>query len=156
MSNTKITATPLPEELVEALKEKELESFALLHVTEQSNPKDVVKNIREYVDTLLAGNHSEANLKEYALQLGTLWALMVIKEYNWQWQYLDFGEEGSGIYIVSPKTYYSCPPLYFLTKILLGNNPGPGGENDNTVMLLFNMFDGIENQVPAENYRVVS
>ena len=152
----KITATLLPDDLVEALKEKEQESFALLNVSEQDNPKDVVKNIREYVDKLLSENHSEAELKEYALQLGTLWGLMVIKEYGWLWQYLDFGQEGAGIYIVSPKTYYCCPPLYFLTKILLGNNAGLDGKNDNTVMLLFNMLNGIENKKPSSNYQTVS
>jgi len=81
---------------------------------------------------------------------------MVIKEYGWQWQYLDFGQGGAGIYIVSPKTYYCCPPLYFLTKILLGNNAGLDGKNDNTVMLLFNMLDGIENQKPSSNYQTIS
>jgi hypothetical protein len=81
---------------------------------------------------------------------------MVAKEYNWSWKSIDFGSDGSGIYLVSPQEYYCCPPLYFMNKILLGNNKGLDGRNDNTVLLLFNMMDGIEKQKPLKNYQVLS
>lgn len=32
----------------------------------------------------------------------------------------------------------------------------PDGENDNTVLLLFNMMDGIENQKPKHNYQIIT
>ena len=151
-----ITVTELENELVEALKEKETEAYALLNVSAKDNPEDIVKTIRKYVDKVLSENHSEEDLREYALRLGSLWGEMVVRHYKWAWKYLDFGEDGGGIYIVSPNAYYCCPPLYFLTKILLGNNSGLDGRNDNTVMLLFNMIEGIENNKPNTNYQVIS
>lgn len=81
---------------------------------------------------------------------------MVIKEYGWTWKYLDFGDDSHGIYLVSPREYYCCPPLYFLTKILLSQNIGLDERNDNTVMLLFNMLEGIENQKPQSKFQVIS
>jgi hypothetical protein len=39
---------------------------------------------------------------------------------------------------------------------LTGNNIGFDGENDNTVLLLFNMLDGIEKQKSSEKYQVLS
>jgi hypothetical protein len=49
-----------------------------------------------------------------------------------------------------------CNPLYFLYKILSGNNAGLDGANDNTVLLLFNMLEGIESQKLAQKYQVIS
>ena len=68
-----ITVTELENELVEALKEKETEAYALLNVSAKDNPEDIVKTIRKYVDKVLSENHSEEDLREYALQLGPLW-----------------------------------------------------------------------------------
>ena len=152
----KIIESELSQELVDALQEKEQEAIQLLGIAENEAPKEVVNKIRKFVDELLSKNESEEELREYALQLGSLWGSMVVKGYNWKWSYLDFGDDVKGIYLVSPNALYSCPPLYFLTKILLGNNAGLDGNNDNTVMLLYNMMDGIEVQKPPHNYQVIS
>lgn len=48
------------------------------------------------------------------------------------------------------------PNLYFLNNILQGNNAGLDGNNDNTVLLLFNMLKDIEKQKPEHNYQCVS
>lgn len=63
----KINVTPLEQDLIDALKEKEQEGIQLLQVNEEENPKQTVKNIRGYVDKLLEENHSEEELREYAL-----------------------------------------------------------------------------------------
>lgn len=156
MKITNVNSSELDQELIDALNEKEQECLKILNMTNEDNPKALVKKIREYVDKLLSENHSEENLREYALTLGSMWGKMVVKQYNWEWKYLDFGDEIEGIYIVSPKQYYVCSPLLLLTDILLGNNQGFDGQNDNTTMLLFNMLDGIENKVPKKNYMFLS
>jgi hypothetical protein len=43
-----------------------------------------------------------------------------------------------------------------LYKIVAGNNGGLDGGNDNTVALLFNMLEGIEEQNPTHKYQVLS
>jgi len=151
-----IKVTEVNEELTAALQEKQEEAIELLQVSETETPKEVVKKIREYADKLLKEVTNEDELFEYALQLGSLWGSMVVKQYNWTWKHLDFGKDGQGIYVVSPNAYYCCPPLYFLNKIMQSNNAGLDGKNDNTIMLLFNMIDGIENDKPAHKYQVIS
>ena len=81
---------------------------------------------------------------------------MVEKEYNWTWKNIDFGDGNVQFYLMSPNEYYCCNPLYFLNKIIQGQNTGLDRENDNTVLLLFNMLDGIEKQIPTDKYQVVS
>jgi hypothetical protein len=151
-----VIVNELDNELIEALNEKEQEGIKLLNIEENETPKQTVKKIMEMVDDILSKSFSKDELQEYAFQLGTIWGKMVEKEYGWSWKDLDFGGEVQGIYLVSPKSYYCCPPLYFLTKILNGNNKGFDGENDNTVLLSFNMMDGIEKQKPSKNYQVIT
>jgi hypothetical protein len=43
-----------------------------------------------------------------------------------------------------------------MNKIVNSQNAGLDGENDNTVSLLFNMLDGIENQKSNRKYQVIS
>jgi hypothetical protein len=156
MTKETVIVNELDNELIDALNEKEQEGIKLLNIKENETPKQTVKKIMEMVDDILSKTFSKDELQEYALQLGTIWGKMVEKEYGWSWKDLDFGDEVQGIYLVSPKSYYCCPPLYFLTKILNGNNKGFDGENDNTVLLLFNMMDGIEKQRPSKNYQVIT
>ena len=151
-----VVVTDLTEDLFVVVKEKQQEGVCILQIMDNETPKQTVKKIREYVDSLLSKKHSEDELEEYALQLGAVWGDMVNREYGWQWKYIDFGNEEKGVCIVSPKTYYCCSPFSFLTKILLGENEGLDGKNDNTVMLLFNMIDGIENKKPLHNYQIIS
>jgi len=155
MSDKPMVAS-LEKSLVDALNEKEQEGMTFLKIENTDAPKEVVSKIRKAVDELLTKNHSKEALNEYALQLGTVWGFMVVKEYNWSWKHIGFGGDGAGIYLVSPQNFYCCPPLYFMNKILLGNNKGLDGKNDNTVLLLFNMLNGIENKTPPKNYQVIS
>lgn len=151
-----VTATPLTDNFIEALNEKEQAAISLLSIGEAHSPKDVVQKITDCVEQLLSEEQTPEALREYALQLGALWGSMVAREYGWQWQYLDFDGEVQGIYLVSPQSLYCCPPLYFLNKILSGANAGLDGENDNTVMLLFNMMDNIEQQIPPKKYQMIA
>ncbi|MEW7280371.1 hypothetical protein ABW636_17405 [Aquimarina sp. 2201CG1-2-11] len=156
MKEQKIKVTELEIDLIEAIDAKEKECLELLAISENETPKEVVKIMRKYVDKLLSKSHTEENLREFAIKLGALWGKMVVKQYDWKWKYIDFGNDIEGIYLVSPKKFYCCPPLYFLTKILLKENRGFDGNNDNTIMLLFNMIDGIEIKKPKSNYQIIS
>jgi len=151
-----VTVSPLTDEISKALQEKEQEAKVLLKLSGDEAPELVVENIKNFVKTLLLQGHSQEDLKEYALQFGALWGKMVIKEYSWTWKHLDFGDGIQGIYVVSPNSFYCCPPLFFLNKILMGQNKGLDGNNDNTVLLLFNMMNNIEKQEPPRKFQTIS
>ncbi len=153
---TDVTASPLTDDFASAINDKSEEAKALLSLSGNEIPEEIVSKIREEVDRLLSQELEPDTLREYAIQLGCLWGMMVERHYGWQWQYLVFGDDVEGIYLVSPGALYCCPPLYFLDRILSGSNPGLDGKNDNTVMLLFNLLDGIENQVPPQPYQMLA
>lgn len=157
MKDANVKATELTSELIDALDEAKQNAFQFLKLTGEETPPEVVKMIYEAVNRLLEEQHSSEDLQEYAIQLGTLWGFMVEKEYGWQWRQLDFlDDDVQGIYLVSPRLYYCCPPLYFLNKIIQGNNAGLDDQNDNTVMLLFNMLKDVEKRLPDHTYQFIS
>jgi hypothetical protein len=156
MEKQKVIVSELEKDIIEALDEQEQTGSKLLNITENDTPKQIVERIKDFVENILVKNHTEDELKEYSFQLGTIWGKMVEKEYDWTWKNIDFGDGNVQFYLLSPKEYYCCNPLYFLHKILTGANAGLDGKNDNTVLLLFNMLDGIEKQEPAKKYQVLS
>jgi hypothetical protein len=152
-----IIVTELENDVIEELNEEETEALKLLNVSRDEKPRKVVQKIKDCVQEILSGDFTEEQIEDYAIRLGTIWGKMVEKEYRWSWKNIDFGDGGDvGFYLVSPKEYYCCNPLYFIHRILKGQNTGLDGENDNTVMLLFNMLAGIENQKPEEKYTHLS
>jgi hypothetical protein len=146
----------LDKETIDALNDEGQKGVKLLNIMENESPKQIVGKIRSFVDDILTKNYEDEELREFSFQLGTTWGKMVEKEYNWNWKNIDFGDGSANIFLLSPKEYFCCNLLYFLYKILSGNNAGLGGENDNTVLLLFNMLEGIEKQKPAHKYQVLS
>ncbi len=156
MEKREIKVTNLEQDIVSALKEEQENCIQLLNISENNSPKEIVDKIRLYVDDLLEQNHTEEQLTTYAITLGSMWGEMVVKEYGWQWKTLDFGDGNESYYVVSKNNFYCTPPLYFINKILMGENAGFDGNNDNTVLLLFNMLDNIEETAPSKNYQVIT
>ncbi len=145
-----------------AIQEEEAKAFDLLDgVDESLNPKEAVKKIREYVDSIFDDgsvlSYDEQTKKDLAITLGSAWGIAVCKTYGWKWMGLRRqDEEYAAYYVVSPNKKFCCPPFGFLFNILGGENFGLDGRNDNTIMLLFNMLDGIEaNQSAPSNYTVL-
>ena len=149
MKSTFKRVEDVPQDLVDAIIEETAVAREFLAI-KNDTPKEIVAKIKEYVD-----NHFGSEmLQEQAIQLGCLWAEAVIKEYGWFWKYL--GDDDMGVYIVSPSEYYSCPPLFFLTNIINGENIGFDGKNDNTILLLFNMLEDVERNIPSKKHTVLS
>lgn len=140
----------IPQDLVDAIIEETAVAREFLAI-KNDEPTEIVTKIKAYVDT----HFGSEILQEQAIQLGCLWAEAVIKKYGWSWKYLG-EDDNMGVYIVSPNEYYSCPPLFFLTNIINGENIGLDGKNDNTILLLFNMFEGVERNIPSEKHTVLS
>jgi hypothetical protein len=155
MAEGKVIVSELDKETAEALDDEEQKGIKLLNIIGES-PKQIVEKIMFFANDILTKNYKDEQLREFSFQLGTVWGKAVEKEYGWNWKNIDFGDGDAKIFLLSPKEYFCCNPLYFLYKILSGNNAGFDGKNDNTVLLLFNMLEGIEKQKPAHKYQVLS
>ena len=79
-----------------------------------------------------------------AVGLGCLYGDAVCKEHGWKWMAFGPDDESAAFGVVSPEGNYCLAPMSFILKIMNGENIGPDGQNDNTVLLLFNMIDGID------------
>ena len=153
-----VIASELSPTLSEVIDEAIADALELLGINGADDlpPQVMVTHISNYVDDKLGTSTlPEVQMHENSLSLGALWGEMVVKAYGWQWQHLDFGAEGQGIYVVAPNKAYCCHPLYFLNKIMMGKNTGLDGNNDNTVVLLFNMLKDVRNH-SDQLYQVLS
>jgi hypothetical protein len=154
--NVGITVTSTSEETLAALAEEAKKAMTLVGAADSDTSTEIVTKIRVFVDDLLTKGCSGDEVSERAISLGALWGEAVIKEYGWEYKDIDFGDGETQFYLVSPEEYFCCNPLYFINKILSGNNRGLDGNNDNTVLLLFNMMKDIDAQRPDMKYRVIS
>ena len=88
--------------------------------------------------------------------LGSMLGNAICEAYHWTW--IEAGEpvpNEKGFVeiilpldcVVSPDRMYSLETSHLIRDILTENNIGPGGENDNTVMLLFNMLANVHEQL---------
>ncbi|WAW09622.1 hypothetical protein NB640_10350 [Oxalobacter vibrioformis] len=80
--STEVTASPLNDDFTSAINNKTGEANAFLSLSGNETPEIVVGKIRDAVDRLLSENHDPENLREYALQLGCLWGMMVARRYQ--------------------------------------------------------------------------
>jgi len=96
------------------------------------------------------------NKDDLIFTAGVLFGEALREEYNWQWAEIGNEKENPVISLLSPKEYYSNMPFEYIKKIIEGRNPGFAGENDNTVLLLFNMLKTIEETIPEGYYQPVS
>ncbi|MDR2638545.1 MAG: hypothetical protein LBC09_01760, partial [Helicobacteraceae bacterium] len=123
-----VVVTELEDDVIEELNEEEAEALKLLGAAKDEKPRKIVQKIKDYAEKILSGDFTDEQINDYAIGLGSLWGKMVEKEYRWSWKSIDFQDGyGESYYIVSPKEYYCCNPIYFIQKILMKNNPGFDG-----------------------------
>ena len=139
--------TPIHEEVAEEIAQEEKKAWPLLGMDESAAPKEVVTTIMDKVDEILAGNYGADEIKDFAIALGCLWGRMVVRQYGWEYRDIVFDKDSDALQcLVSPQEFFCCNPISFVYGILTGNNTGLDGKNDNTILLLFNMLDGIDQQ----------
>jgi len=86
---------------------------------------------------------------DFELMLGSLFGEALRKGYGWKWMELGKKEKDVTYYIVSPQDMFCCQPFLYIRRIMNEENPGLNGENDNTVRLLYNMCEKMEDNPPA-------
>lgn len=102
--------------------------------------------INDAVDAILSQNVDPdmPGLSGASVGLGCLYGEAICEGYGWSWKKFGPDAENTYIGVVSPEQNYCVIPMPYIWKILKGENIGLGGENDNTVLLLFNMLDGMD------------
>lgn len=149
----KIVVSELNEELRQDVQRRIKEGTELLQINESHSPQEVIRKIYDYINNLPVDTLSEKEIEEYAYKLGSIWGLMIEKEYGWSWKYFKHQEEDlSGVYLVSPKSYYCNSPLSFIYDNIAGNKVDANGDIDNTVVLLFNTMDGVDTRTDGRKY----
>lgn len=94
--------------------------------------------------------------------LGCLLGEAVCEHHGWRWMHLgepqftaDGGFETVTQYlgVVSPDESFSFIPEPLIGRVITGKNIGLGGENDNTILLVFNMLERVQEMVDNEGLR---
>lgn len=114
---------------------------------EQQGGKKVAEQLNDAVDTLLGGTSypsDYSDIKDVAIALGARYGCAFERVRNWKWMLVGNSAEDAEVCIVSPDENYCIFPFSYMLKILQGKNIGPDGNNDNTVLLLWNMTENID------------
>lgn len=123
------------------------------------NEKEIVTEINNIVDSILKTNSfpkEYSSIDDVAVALGIYYGNAICNYYNWEWRMLGLSAESSVVSIVSPKKYYSIQPMNYMQKILTKKNIGLDGNNDNTILLLFNMLNNIDDNPKDKKYLPLS
>lgn len=121
--------------------------------------KEIAAEINNIVDNILKTNtfpEEYNSINDVAVALGIYYGSAICEYYNWDWKILGSSAEDSIISIVSPKENYSIQPMNYMLRILTNNNIGLDGNNDNTVLLLFNMLNNIDDTPKEKKYMPLS
>lgn len=117
------------------------------HITDLHDGRKIAQQVREIVDDILeTGKFPEQyeDIVDVAIGLGAVFGNALCIGYGWKWKELGESEENTIHSVVSPKGYFSNAPMLYLYRILTGKNIGLDGQNDNTVLLLYNMLENID------------
>lgn len=116
---------------------------------EQREPEAIVTQLNKIVGALLGGKpypSAYSHVKNAAIALGAQYGLAYEQARGWKWMLVGNSEEDAEVCMVSPKENYCIFPLSYMLKMLEGRNTGADGKNDNTVLLLWNMTENIDDQ----------
>ena len=143
----------LPSHLKTAVDETIASAPKLLKI-KSKNGKAIAKAIYEIVDKILETDKlpdGYSTLDDVAIDLGIYYGYAICNYYKWK-AVANIKNVDGIISVVSPQENYSIQPMNYMQRILTKNNIGPNGENDNTVLLLFNMLEDIDNKPTGKKY----
>ncbi len=122
-----------------------------LGVSLEGDVSGAIRALTDEVQGLIDGTEGslrDEDILPISIQLGAMFGEALCKGYGWEWIEVGSGPDDVLYAVASPRHLYCVFPIHFIKKILQGENMGPDGENDNTIMLLYNMLDGIEGTIP--------
>lgn len=121
--------------------------------------KEIATQINNIVDSILKTNSfpkEYSSIDDVAVALGIYYGNAICNYYKWNWKMLGSSAETSAVSIVSPKESYSIQPMNYMQKILTNKNIGLDGNNDNTILLLFNMLNNVDDNPKDKKYMPLS
>ncbi len=127
----------------------------IFHITDLEDGRKVAEQVMKIVDAILqTGQYPEQyeDIVDVAVALGSVFGNALCIGYGWEWK--DLGENPENVVhsVVSPKGYFSNAPMLYLYRILMGKNIGLDGQNDNTVLLLYNMLENVDEKPEEKMY----
>lgn len=137
------------------IKETYISALERHGMTDIQNGAVIVKRVNEIVEEFLTNKklpNEYCNKEEFCISMGVLFGQALHMAYGWEWKLLGNSKETAEICVVSPKGFYSNAPLSYFYRIISENNIGVDGKNDNTVELLFNMLEGIDDRPRGTMY----
>lgn len=149
------------EETKQQLLEAAQRAIMEFKIPETSDGRELAGHINRIVDEILekgevpSGYNGDRIL--VAVELGALYGFALGMGYGWKWKKIGTGPDqlrfdwGVG----SDDDNYYNPCGFFLGKILLGQNYGLDGKNDNTVLLLYNMIGETIKETPEKKLTVL-
>lgn len=123
-----------------------------------SDPGDgarMAEQIMNIVDNILETNtipDAYGDIADVAVALGVMFGQALCCGYGWKWKVFGHSREQASFGVVSPEENFCNAPMPYLLKILTGQNINRYGENDNTVLLLYNMLENIDRKPKKERY----
>lgn len=139
----------MPHETVQEIIAEAKAANEAFRFVNRRDTNSVIEQIYQKVNGYLGGKpfpKAYETVRDAAIALGSRFAYAYVLERNWDWMMVGDSEETAQIAVVSPKHNYCIFPFSYMLKILEGKNVGPDGNNDNTVLLLWNMTEKIDDQ----------
>ncbi|MBQ3513121.1 MAG: hypothetical protein IJA32_04895 [Lachnospiraceae bacterium] len=133
----------LDEEFQQEIKDTYANAIKNFKIQNETDGRAIAKQVNEIVEQILeSGKIPDAyeDKDDAIVALGVLFGQALCIGYGWKWMGLGKDADHVTVSVVSPKGYFCNAPLNYLYKIISGNNIGLDGENDNTVLLLYNML----------------
>ena len=98
------------------------------------------------------------NIAKLTTDIACLYGQAIILKYGWKWMAVgnQINQDDVFICVVSPDDKWINICDEYIKDIISRNNIGLGGENDNTVLLLFNMIGKVSNTSPEKKLTLLS
>lgn len=145
----------LPEDVraeIERTFQKGVEVFG---ISDHEDGKKMAEQIMNIVDGILETDKipdAYGDIADVAVALGVLFGQALCCGYGWKWQVFGNSPDQASFGVVSPEGNFCNAPMSYLLRILTKQNINRFGENDNTVLLLYNMLENIDKRPKKEKY----
>ncbi len=145
----------LPQEIRDEIEATAKKAMQVFQIDEAADGKTMASEICSAVDRILSTQEipsAYGDMADVAVALGVLFGQALCTGYGWSWKVFGNSEKETVFGVVSPEENFCNAPLLYLNRILSGQNIGLDGNNDNTVLLLYNMLENIDQRPEEKKY----
>lgn len=147
----------IDEEILQEIMEQITKAIAVFNIPSASNGKELATILNKIVDEFLETRklpEEYEDVEDLAMGLGCFFGYILVKGYGWEWKGVGNSPETATYCVVSPKGFWVNPCMKYMFKILTEQNIGIDGENDNTVLLLYNMLENADDRPSDKKYTI--